>query len=161
MSTFVSVGTAYRPFNRLLDAVAELAPTLPQPVVVQSGHTPFTARGCIVIPFMPMEEYEASVTRARLVIMQAGGGGVIQSIRAGKMPVVMPRRAIAGESVDDHQIVWARELARIGKAIIVEEPHELTAAVAKALSLISQETKSEPRMIQLVREALQRLGQCD
>jgi hypothetical protein len=35
MSTFVSVGNATQSFSRLLDAVIDIAPTLPQPVIFQ------------------------------------------------------------------------------------------------------------------------------
>ena len=50
--TFVSVGNAKHPFHRLLKGVAVIASKLPQPVVVQHGHTPFESPLCKAKAFM-------------------------------------------------------------------------------------------------------------
>ena len=102
--------TAWRPLPR----------DLPQPVFVQSGSTPFDAAGCEVAPFLAMSEFERRVAQSTLLIMHAGAGSVITAVRAGKVPVVMPRRARFGEHVDDHQVEFARELAAAGRIVVAE-----------------------------------------
>ena len=114
MSTFVCVGNATQPFRRLLDGVTAIARDLPQPVFVQSGSTPFHAKGCESAPFLNMSEFQSRVDRSKLLIMHAGAGSLITAVRAGKVPVVMARRARYAEHVDDHQIEFARELDRPG-----------------------------------------------
>ena len=68
------------------------AGVLPGLVVVQSGHNPaFVSRVCEVRPFLKMEEFEARVAAATLVIAHAGAGTVVHALAAGRVPVVMPR----------------------------------------------------------------------
>ena len=135
--TFVTVGNATDGFRRLLDAAARLAGegALPEPVVIQAGNNPgFIAPHATVRPFMPMEEFEEHVRRARLVISHAGAGSVLHALAAGKVPVVMPRRARYGELIDDHQAEFVEHLARAGRVIPAWEPADLPAAVASALT---------------------------
>lgn len=160
MSTFVSVGNAKQPFRRLLDAVAHLVPHLPQPVIVQHGHTPFASAACQVTAFMGMEEFARHIKTAELLILHAGAGSVIHAIEAGKRPVVMPRRADLGEHVNDHQIEFSRALAEAGKVVVAESPECLGEAIAKVLGQGKQPgdtvvaDRSELRMVSLVRKVL-------
>ena len=132
MSTFVSVGNATQPFSRLLDAVTRLAPGLPQPVTVQHGSNTFASAACRSVAFLDMESFTAHIREADLLIFHAGAGSVINAIQAGKVPVVVPRRACYGEHVDDHQLEFARALATAGKVVVVEDVGRLAAAVDEA-----------------------------
>jgi UDP-N-acetylglucosamine transferase subunit ALG13 len=154
--TFVSVGNATQPFTRLLDAVAVIAKKLPQPLVIQNGRTPFRGHACFVVEFMGMDEFDTLIRGSQLLILHAGAGAVIHAVQAGKIPVVMPRRAHYGEHIDDHQLELAQELERAGKAIVALEPEHLETAVIQAMSRQGQCTASgaEPRVVQLVRERL-------
>ena len=134
MSTFVSVGNATQPFSRLLDEVCKLAQELPQPVFVQYGAVQdFSCSHCHAVAFMDMQAFEQQVAKAELLILHAGAGSVIHAVRAGKVPVVMPRRAHLGEHVDDHQLEFARELTTAGKVVMCEDASELADAVSEAL----------------------------
>ena len=133
VTTFVSVGNATQPFDRLIEAVLRIASTLPQPVVVQHGNSPLQCTGCIPRPFMEMAEFSQQVETADLLILHAGAGSVIHAIQAGKVPVVMPRRAKYGEHVDDHQWEFAIALAEMGKIVVAEEPDQLADAVRRAI----------------------------
>lgn len=109
--------------------------TLPQPVIVQHGETPFPSDVCRAIPFVEMSEFERLVAEAELLILHAGAGSVIHAVRAGKVPVVMPRRAIYGEIVDDHQVEFAKALEVAGRVVVADEPLQLAEAVRRALDL--------------------------
>lgn len=158
MSTFVTVGNATQPFRRLLDGVAAIARELPQPVFVQSGSTPFQAEGCEGAPFLAMGEFESHVMRSTLLITHAGAGSVITAVRAGKVPVVMPRRARFGEHVDDHQVEFARELAAAGRIVVASEAAELLPAAREALARQdgAQRDREAPAMVGLIAEVLRR-----
>lgn len=156
MSTFVSVGNATQPFLRLLDAVAKLVPELPPPVIVQHGVAPFYAQGCRAVPFVGMDDFESLIIEAELLILHAGAGSVLNALRAGKVPVVMPRRVCYGEHVDDHQLEFAQALAETGRVMVAGEPEHLAAAVRCALSLQSERDKliKGSTMVQLVEQVL-------
>ena len=131
--TFVSIGNGTQPFNRLLDAVAAAFDVLPQPVVVQRGRTPFVDRRMNVFDFSDQAGFEARLAACDLFITHGGGGSVFSAIRAGKRAVVVPRRRTHDEIVDDHQVAFARELARMDKIVAVDEVADLPEAVARAL----------------------------
>ena len=154
--TFVSVGNATQSFSRLLDGVTAIARELPQPVFVQSGSTPFPADGGDGAPFLAMSEFENRVARSTLLIMHAGAGSMITAVRAGKVPVVMPRRACHGEHVDDHQVEFARELLQAGRVVIAAEPADLLAAVHEALTLQAntQRAGQPPAMVGIIADVL-------
>lgn len=154
--TFVSVGNAQQPFNRFLKNVAAIALKLPQPVIVQHGHTPFECPVCKAKAFMGMEEFSSNIRDAELLIMHAGAGSIIHAIEAGKVPVVMPRRVSFGEHINDHQVQFAEALSKAGKVVMIENLEELEDAVKKALLLkgLIKLSGEEPRMVSLVRNKL-------
>lgn len=161
MSTFVSVGNATQPFRRLLEAVCELAPQLPQPVFVQFGAAQaFACPACTGLAFMEMGEFARRVSEAELLILHAGAGSVIHAVRAGKVPVVVPRRASLGEHVDDHQLEFARELEKTGKVLVAHDAATLAQATAAALQrqrLWDAAGAAEPPLVGMVRHALSRV----
>jgi UDP-N-acetylglucosamine transferase subunit ALG13 len=157
MSTFVSVGNALQPFPRLLDAVAAVATKLPRPVIVQFGSGRFDAPDCDARSFVPMEEFERLIVAADLVILH-GGGSIVQALRAGKTPVVMPRRAEYNESVDDHQVTFVETMAQTGRVVVVHDPHELNVAIDQAMSLQRQALGQTriPELVRMVGDRLER-----
>jgi len=134
MSTFVSLGNALQPFARLLAAIDRLAPRLPQPVIVQHGHTPFRNGACRPVPFLGMNEFIGHIHDADLLIMHAGAGSIMHAVEVGKIPVVMPRRAAFGEHVNDHQVEFAQALAEAGKVVLANTPDDLAHAVEEAMA---------------------------
>jgi UDP-N-acetylglucosamine transferase subunit ALG13 len=152
MSTFVSVGNATQPFPRFLNAIADICKELPQPVFVQYGSTyEFSCEACMLQDFVTMEEFENRMVSSSLLIMHAGAGSVIHALRAGKLPVVIPRLSAYGEHVDDHQLEFSRELAGLGKIILCEKPEELTLAITKALAF-GQTVHADYRDSELIRK---------
>jgi len=157
--TFVSIGNAKQVFPRLLNEVAMIASRLPQPVIVQHGHTPFECSVCKAKAFMKMEEFAEHVRDASLLIMHAGAGSIINAIESGKVPVVMPRRVSLGEHINDHQVEFAEALAKAGR-VIMAETGELKGAVAKALSVKGDEKLRDRNsaMLSLVRNKLEEIA---
>jgi UDP-N-acetylglucosamine transferase subunit ALG13 len=158
--TFVTVGNATQPFPRLLGAVEALAASgvLPGPVVVQSGNNPrFVSRVCVVRPFLQMEEFEHHVATARLVIGHAGAGTVVHALATGRTPVVMPRRAIYGELIDDHQVELVRRLAAEGRVVPAWEPADLAGAVALARGPSREQVAGTRSLVAVVSRQIEEL----
>lgn len=150
MSTFVSVGNATQPFQRLLDGVAAIVSRLPQPVVVQYGCGRFDVPGCQAHRLIQMGEFERLVATSELLILHAGAGSVIHALRVGKVPVIMPRRAALHEHLDDHQIEFAEALSQVGRVVVVHDAAQLGAAIDRALNL-QRQLRGEMRVPELVR----------
>lgn len=156
VSTFITVGNAHQSFARLLDAVTCILPDLPQPVVVQHGYTPFQSQHAECFPFVDADRFALEVARAEVLIMHAGAGSVIHALAAGKMPVVAPRLACYGEHVNNHQQEFARELAKLGRIILIEDMADLQAAIAEAgaQQLISHNKQAPPELVRLIADEL-------
>ncbi|MDB2348007.1 hypothetical protein N9V84_08930, partial [Verrucomicrobiales bacterium] len=155
MSTFVCVGNALQPFGRLLDGVMEISSQLPQPIVVQYGAASEWANvNCEAIDYMEMTEFSSYVTQSTLLIMHAGAGSIIHAVEAGKVPVVVPRRASYGEHVDDHQVEFCRELEQASRVVVCHEIRDLEMCVMQARERQRGHgaEQKEPRLVSLVHE---------
>lgn len=159
---FVTVGSAPQGFQRLLDAVDRLAGIGAfgeNPVLMQVGHAEgYAPIHCEAKTFVSHEEFQQLVQQASLVICH-GGATPLEIIRAGKVPVVMPRRKKYGEIVNDHQVDFAQALTIEGRVILAMEPEDLPAAIAQArqLNMIRRPLPSSP-MVALVAQALEELS---
>ena len=98
---------------------------------------------------MPGAELEAAIAGADLVVTHAGTGSSLTALTAGRFPVLVPRRAGAGEIGDDHQDVFARELDRRGIAMR-RAPAELTADDLLLASTRYVKRSSQPEPFKLL-----------
>ncbi|WP_380165767.1 glycosyltransferase [Jannaschia sp. R86511] len=118
----VTVGTT-RPwgFQRLLRRVASVLPAGTE-VVWQTGITDVTGLDLpgTVVPTTSDEEFQAHIARADVVVSHAGVGTFVRCLEAGKVPVLVPRRAEHGEHIDDHQLQIAGVAASRGLAVVRE-----------------------------------------
>lgn len=118
----VTVGSDHHPFDRLIDWVDRwLASRPPESVrcTVQYG-TSTPPRRAAAREFLPHAELQALLREAAAVVTQGGPMSIIESRRAGRVPVVVPRSAALGEHVDDHQQAFCRRLVAEG---VVHVPH--------------------------------------
>jgi UDP-N-acetylglucosamine transferase subunit ALG13 len=126
----VTVGTNEARFDRLLRAVAGLS--VAEPFVVQHGHSAAVGpSGATLVDFLPFDELVEHVRQARVVVTHAGVGSIMVALANGKRPVVVPRRKLHGEAVDDHQLQLGRRFGGVGLVTFVEEPDGLAAALAR------------------------------
>jgi len=133
VSTFVTVGNALQPFDRLLQAVAQSTRQMPVPIRIQHGHSaPIQCSGCTNSDFLELDRFEAHISEADVIITHAGAGSIINAVRAGKVPVVMPRRPEFGEIIDNHQTELARQFAARGKVVVIQQSSDLPAAIETA-----------------------------
>jgi len=158
---FVTVGSAAQGFQRLLVAVDQLAGTGmfgDDRIVMQVGHAGgFASAHCEVRDFFSREEFRRLVREASIVICH-GGATPLEIIKAGKVPIVMPRRKQYGEIVNDHQVEFVQALAGDGQVIAIMEPDELPEAIvrAKALNMTPRPMPTSP-MLSLVSQAVDEL----
>ena len=160
--TFVTVGNSLDPFPRLLDEVARLASAgaLPEPVIVQHGNSPFACEHCQANRFIDRERFQELLAEATLVITH-GGMTVMHAIRHGKIPVVMPRRAIHRECADEHQLEFSHPRAAAGEIVLAETSEQLADSVRRALALQAQGNRTpsalEPPLVGEIRDLLQKI----
>lgn len=131
---FVTVGTDHHPFHRLMDWIEPWLAGRPElDCVVQHGSSrpPAGARCHELLPHGRMEE----LLRGAAAVVCHGGPGTITAARdAGRLPIVVPRRAALGEHVDDHQVRFTRLIAEQGLIVRPEGAEELAARLDLALT---------------------------
>jgi UDP-N-acetylglucosamine--N-acetylmuramyl-(pentapeptide) pyrophosphoryl-undecaprenol N-acetylglucosamine transferase len=117
----VTLGTMLTPFRALLEVLIPLIGAggeleqrqgAPVEVLWQTGTTPVDGLAIDAKPMIPGADLEDAINAADLVVGHAGVGSSLTSLIAGKFPLLVPRRASAGEIVDDHQDLFARELEK-------------------------------------------------
>jgi UDP-N-acetylglucosamine transferase subunit ALG13 len=134
---FVTVGSSWTPFDRLLAGLDRVP--IDEPMIVQHGPSTIRPAGALCVDFLPYDRLVEHVAAARAVVTHAGVGSVVVALLAAKVPIVVPRLRRFVEAVDDHQVAFARLLASRGLVRLVEDTAGLPAAVAKAGSQASVE----------------------
>ena len=128
---FVTVGTQL-PFERLVTAVDEWAGTHPETeVFIQSGETAYRPRHCQFTAFTEADQWERLFRDAERVVSHAGMGTILKSLDYGKPLVIMPRLAALGEHRNDHQVATAKRFIGFSTIRMVNEAHELAAALSE------------------------------
>lgn len=124
---FISVGTHEQPFDRLIKYVDELKERnmIKEDVVIQTGFSTYEPQFCIWKKLFPYQEMIKQVEKARIVVTHGGPASFIMPLQVGKIPVVVPRQKRFNEHVNDHQVEFARIVAKRQKNIIVVEEIEM------------------------------------
>lgn len=133
VGTFVTLGSHDQAFTRLLHSAnaAAAAGILPAPVTVQVGQTPPLPNAVVEqLAYVSPTDFQQRVASARLVVSHGGDGAMSTALRAGKRPLVMPRRAGLGEHVDDHQAELVEKFKSLGLIEVVEG--DITSAGVRA-----------------------------
>lgn len=130
---FVTVGTDHHPFDRVIAWVDDWAATADERAFVQHGASrpPSVAEGAA---FVGHDELLTRIRDARVVVSHGGPGTIVDCLRSGKKPIVVPRDPEHGEHVDDHQIRFTRRLASSGYIHLAGSPEEFRSLVDGALA---------------------------
>jgi UDP-N-acetylglucosamine transferase subunit ALG13 len=116
----VTLGTIPFPFDRAIDWIAFLLEngTISEPVFVQYGvsnvapimkHRLVTAESIV-----QSKDLMKIVDASRLVISHAGQGSTRSLAERGARFVLLPRLASHCEHIDDHQLLFAKSVERLG-----------------------------------------------
>lgn len=125
---FVTVGTHEQPFNRLIKKVDELKRDgiIQEDVIIQTGFSTYEPKYCEWSKLIPYQQMIRNVEDARIVITHGGPASFIMPLQIGKVPIVVPRQHKFDEHVNDHQVEFARNVAkRMGTIIPVEDIEKL------------------------------------
>ncbi len=160
--TFVSVGSHPVPFVRLGRAVERAISDgiLPLPILAQLGPMGIASPQAAVVPSLEPAEFAAAVGGHDVIVCHGGAGVVATAIGYGKRPVVVPRSAVHGEHVDDHQEELAKKLDDLGLIVRVDETISAE-HVARARTLTTSELSvgsDLPSVCDEVRTWLQQCG---
>lgn len=135
---FVTVGTnPTMHFDRLLNPMDELAASLDEQVILQTGCSTFVPQHAEHFAFTTSDHIETLNKSARIIISHAAAGSVITALSRRKPVIVVPRRHHLNEHIDDHQLELARALAEEQRAVVVYDP--TVESLRQAIELVTEQ----------------------
>lgn len=146
----VTLGSVTQSFRRLLERLVTIMPS-DIDVFWQTGHTPVDGLGIAGHDYVPAALLQEKMRAADVVIAHGGCGSALDSLKAGRLPVLVPRDAALGEMVDDHQrqlATWldARKLA------VCRSPDTLTMDDITAAAQVRVERDHSPPAFSLAQD---------
>jgi UDP-N-acetylglucosamine--N-acetylmuramyl-(pentapeptide) pyrophosphoryl-undecaprenol N-acetylglucosamine transferase len=113
----VVLGTNPYGFRALVERLLAILPAGAD-VLWQTGVTDVSGLGIDARAEVPGDELAAAIAAADVTVAHAGTGSALQVLKAGRTPLLVPRRPDHGEQVDDHQREVAAELEGRGVAVV-------------------------------------------
>lgn len=103
---FITLGSQKFQFNRLLKAIDHLVEDgkIEDEIFAQTGYSDYEPQNYKFKQFLDRDEFSDVVGRSDIVITHGGTGAIIGAVKKGKKVIAVPRRAMYGEHVDDHQL---------------------------------------------------------
>lgn len=111
---FVTVGTHEQPFNRLLKEVDNLIEkgVIKDDVFAQIGYSDYVPKHYKYTKFLDYDEMQNYFKNASIVITHGGPSSFMEAIKLKKVPIVVPRQEKYGEHVNNHQLIFCKELEK-------------------------------------------------
>lgn len=119
----VILGTQDKPFTRLLEALdaQKKAGVIQDELIVQAGCTKLDTDSMKLFDLLPIDEFDALINDADVIITHAGVGSILSALKKGKKVIACARLAQYGEHTNDHQLQIQEEFARQGYLISCED----------------------------------------
>lgn len=155
---YVTVGTMFMDFGRLVRAMDAVAEKTGERVVIQIGLGTTRPAHAESFDFKPREEVLAIQREARLVVAHAGIGCVLDALDLEKPLLVVPRRADLQEHMDDHQRDIAQAVERRGWGKWVRDVAELDALCADPPPPPRRGRPSAHRLVDGLRDMIDRIA---
>ena len=103
----VGTGNVYG-FDRLIRKMDEIAGVIDDDVVMQIGCTKYEPKHCKYFRFIFKKDMDRLYADSKVVVCHAGIGSIISAMEFSKPTILVPRKKIFNEHIDDHQTEIAR-----------------------------------------------------
>ena len=120
-------------FRRAVERLVRIIPEGTE-VLWQVGETDTSGLGIDARVSVPTRELTRAMAESDAVITHAGAGNTVSALSAGKRPVILPRRKLFQEHVDDHQSDLAAELEKRELVVSAEADEILWTDIVRAAS---------------------------
>ena len=134
-------GTHEQPFNRLIKEVDRLVETgiIKDEVFIQTGYSTYEPKFCKWSSLISFDKMSELMETSDIIITHVGPATFMSTITNGKKPIVVPRQEKFGEHVNDHQVDFARKVAkRMGTIILVEDVDKLGETIENYNSIVAE-----------------------
>ncbi len=152
---YVTIGTMYMGFPRLVMKMDAIAAATGERVVIQTGLDAVLPTQAESFAFKPHEEVLAIQREARVIVCHAGIGCVRDALDARKPFIVVPRLRRYKEHMNDHQLDLAEMVERRGWGRMVMDVDELDALCAHPPAPATDYMPDQARLIQDLRISIE------
>lgn len=136
---FVTVGTHEQQFDRLVKYMDDYANVEKQEVIIQTGYSTYQPNNCYWKPFFSYDEMNKCFNDANIIITHGGPSSFLSALQLGKIPIVVPRKKEYGEHVNDHQVLFCREInQRTNSVLLIENISEIKETIKNYNNIISR-----------------------
>lgn len=154
---YVTLGTMFLDFKRLVDVMDDIARDSGEQVIVQLGMSPTRPRHCAWFDFLPREEVLDIQRHARVIVGHAGIGTALDALSVGRPFVTVPRLKRYNEHMNDHQIEIAEAIERRGWGRKVMEMSEMATVCANPPAVKADYRPNKGPLIGAVRAMVERV----
>lgn len=156
---FVATGVHEHGFNRLVQAVDELAQnkTVGE-VFIQTGYSTYEPKHCQWAQSIDFLEFQGRLAEADLIISHGGAGCIADALELDKTVLVVPRLAKYDEHNNDHQLELAHVLQKSGRVLVVHEMDELPKKLEEAKTFTPAPSEGANQIATLIRNQLSELA---
>lgn len=144
----VSVGTQL-PFDRLIQMMDEIAPSLGTKIFAQTGKSTYQPKNFEFKPNVQALEFDSLLREASVLVAHAGIGTVLKAYQFGKPIILVPRKAAFGEHRNDHQLATVSKLGGRPGIYVAQEKADMQALLSDLHALSSPSKLDPPGRIRL------------
>lgn len=126
LRVFVVFGNCKFSFPSLVDCLDSLKHL--SGVTIQSGYSDLgdsLPNNWRVFDFCSSDKFSQLISESDLVVAHAGIGVITSCLEFGKRAVVIPRQAMHGEHINNHQVTFAEHYSKDGLFDVCRTPMEL------------------------------------
>ena len=109
---FLTIGTQL-PFDRLVKAVDDIAPSVPFPVFGQIGKSSYRPKNFEFTEALLPGDFRARFSSADIIVAHAGIGTILEGLDFRKTLILMARKAALGEHRNDHQLATIAQMKKL------------------------------------------------
>lgn len=153
---FVTVGTHYLGFDRLIKKMDEIASQLNEDVIAQIGSTKYIPKDMTYFTFLEEENKIIELyKKARIIVSHAGAGSILTIFKYLKPIIIVPRLKKFNEHIDDHQLELAEVLKNNGKSIVIYDIKNLETALNEARKTDVSKYKKDKILINFLKKTIE------
>ena len=131
---FLTVGSQKFPFDRLIQGVDELKRNhiIEDEIFAQIGCANYIPKHLQYDRYLSREDFSKKMEECNLLITHAGVGTIMKALLQQKKIIAIPRLAIFGEHVNNHQLMIVRALSDRNHIFYVENLENLAQVMEKS-----------------------------
>ena len=155
---FVTVG--HLPFPRLIKSMDDLSKEAGFKVTMQIvSAKDYAPKNADIFDFIPSDKIDKYFEQSDLIVSHCSSGPILKSKEYKKPLVILPRRKIYKEHIDDHQMDFAKaiEMNKVNGIWVVYDEADLKRVILKVLSFgfkVSEKDNDKVRMIATIKNFL-------